>query len=123
MQVERRRHGRRSIRTIVRAAAPGERPMPMCETVDASAGGVLVAFDEPTACPLGGRLLLTLMLPSGRCHLIGTVRRVARGDDFRTYAAIELENRWDEEHERLERHLAESGDGPEPASEGSPRSV
>jgi hypothetical protein len=110
VRVERRRHERKTIRTTVRAAAPGERPVPVCETVDASAGGVLLAFDEPTAFPLGARVLLTLMLPSGRCHLIGTVRRTARGDDFRTYAAIELENRWDEEHERLERHLTDADD-------------
>jgi hypothetical protein len=109
MRTERRQHPRQITRVPVRVASARESPLPSCGTIDLSEGGVLLAFEEPASFGPGLKVLLTLSLPTGRCHLIGAVRRVARGDDFRTYVAVELDNRWDEEHQRLTDHLTGPG--------------
>ena len=102
---ERRSHPRRTIQIEGATALAPEHPLPSCTTVDVSMTGLLLAFDEPVGLPLGQRVVVSLMLPDGRCHVVGEVNRVARGDDFRTYAAIDLSLSADEEIERLHAHV------------------
>ena len=49
------------------------------------------------------RVLLSIAFPGARFHCIGTVQRVARGDDFCTYAALRFDFRDDEERQLAER--------------------
>ena len=101
------------MRVEAQVAAAPEALLPSAATVDASIGGVLLAFAEPVGFPLGHRLIVSLNLAEGRIHLLGHVRRVERGDDFRTYAAIELGETVAEEYGRLIESLEPSDSGNE----------
>src|SRR5215210_3347060 len=103
---ERRSHPRRTVRIDGWTALAPERLLPRCETIDVSMTGLLLAFDEPIGLPLGHRVVVSLMLDDGRCHVIGSVCRVARGTDFRTYAAIDLSDSGGEEIRRLHEHVS-----------------
>ena len=102
---ERRSHPRRTIRIHGWTALAPEHALPRCETIDVSMTGLLLAFDEPIGLPLGQRVVVSLMLDDGRCHVIGSVCRVARGTDFRTYAAIDLRKSGEDEIRRLHEHV------------------
>lgn len=56
--------------------------------VDASPGGVLIAFAEPIGLLVGQRICVSLTLDDGALHLLASVVRVERGDDFRTYVGV-----------------------------------
>jgi hypothetical protein len=75
----------------------------------------LLAFEEPIGLRLGQQIVVSLMLRDGRCHVIGSVCRVARGTDFRTYAAIDLSKSDDDEIQRLHDHV-QSDHEPVPAA-------
>jgi hypothetical protein len=66
--------------------------LPCAETVDVSRGGLLLAFNEPVGFPVGHRLVISLDLPDGQFHSLGHVTRADRGDDFRTYVAMEFDH-------------------------------
>ncbi len=87
------------------AAGAPEQPLPRCSTVDVSRSGLLVAFGEPVGFPVGHRLVISLALDDGRCHLMGSVNRIARGDDFRTYVALDVSSTPAAEIERVSAHL------------------
>ena len=106
---ERRSHPRRTILIDGWTALAPELPLPACSTVDVSMTGLLLAFDEPVGLPLGHRVVVSLMLGDGRCHVVGSMCRVARGTDFRTYAAIDLSDSGEDEIRRLHEHVS-SGD-------------
>gem|GEM_PF-6730624 len=82
-------------------AASSERPLPHAEAIDVSPSGALLALAEPVGLPLGQRVVVSLGFDDGRVHAFGFVRRLARGDDFRTYVAVEFDPLSDEEWERL----------------------
>lgn len=103
---ERRSHPRRSMRIDCWTAVAPEHPLPRCETIDVSMTGLLLAFDEPVGLRLDQRVVVSLVLGDGRCHVMGSVCRVARGTDFRTYAAIDLSDSGVDEIRRLHEHLS-----------------
>ena len=98
---ERRANERRPAKVIARVAASPEHRLPRAETVDISRGGLLLAFDEPVGFPLMHRLVISLELPNGHFHALGHVSRVERGDDFRTYVAMNFVHVRDEEFDEL----------------------
>lgn len=51
--------------------------------------------------PLMHRLVISLELPDGHFHALGHVSRVERGDDFRTYVAMNFVHVRDEEFDEL----------------------
>ena len=102
---ERRSHPRRTILIDGWTALAPESPLPRCATVDVSRTGLLLAFDEPVGLPIGHRVVVSLVLGDGRCHVVGSVCRVARGADFRTYAAIDLRESGEDEIRRLHEHV------------------
>ena len=112
---ERRSHPRRTILIDGWTALAPEHPLPRCATVDVSRTGLLLAFDEPIGLLLGQRVVVSLMLRDGRCHVVGSVCRVARGTDFRTYAAIDLSRSDEDEIRRLHEHVS----GDEPATQAA----
>jgi hypothetical protein len=75
----------------VRVATMSEQPLPAAASVDASHNGVLVALAEPFGLVHDTRVCLSLPGDDGHVHLMGRVRRVERGDDFRTYVALSLD--------------------------------
>ena len=105
---DRRSEARRSISIEIAGVAAAERPLPRCSTIDASSRGILVAFDEPVGLSIDDRILLSLALCDGRCHLLGSIRRVARGIDFRTYVAVDLSTACEEDVARLRAHYAQA---------------
>jgi hypothetical protein len=102
---ERRSHPRRTVLIEGSTAVAPERVLPRCSTIDVSLTGLLLAFDEPIGLPVGHRVVVSLMLRDGRCHVVGSVCRVARGNDFRTYAAIDLTDSSPDEIARLQAHV------------------
>ena len=68
-----------------------EQPLPRADAIDASRTGVLVAFAEPAVLARGTRVCCSLSTADGMMHLLGRVRRVERGADFRTYVALSLD--------------------------------
>ena len=102
---ERRSHPRRTILIEGWTAIAPEKPLPRCATIDESRTGLLLAFEEPIGLPLGHKVVVSLMLRDGRCHVVGSVCRVARGTDFRTYAAIDLSQSDEDEIRRLHTHV------------------
>ena len=106
--MERRSAPRHRATSPVRFATVSERPVPETRLVDASESGVLVAVSEPIGLPLGTRVCCSVGSSDGMLHLIGDVRRVERGTDFRTYVAIELLPPFsDVDRNRLEDWIAE----------------
>ena len=103
---ERRSHPRRTINISGWTALAPEQPLPRCATIDVSMTGLLLAFDEPVGLPLGHRVVVSLVLADGRCHVVGSVCRVARGTDFRTYAAIDLSESGEDEIRRLHDYVS-----------------
>jgi hypothetical protein len=89
------------IKVSARVAASPEHRLPRAEAVDISRGGLLLAFSEPVGFPVGHRLVVSLDLPDGHFHSLGTVSRVERGDDFRTYIAMTFAHVRDEEWDEL----------------------
>jgi hypothetical protein len=79
----------------VRIGTVSEAPLPPADVVDASPTGILVAFAEPVGLLTGQRLCLSFPLPDGALHLMASVVRVERGDDFRTYVGVALQARAD----------------------------
>lgn len=66
--------------------------LPAARLVDASTRGMLLSFPEPVGLPTGLRVCISVAPDrSGALHLIGRVTRVARGDDFHTYAGVAVE--------------------------------
>lgn len=112
---ERRSHPRRTILIDGWTALAPEHALPRCATIDVSRTGLLLAFDEPVGLPLGHRVVVSLMLRDGRCHVVGSVCRVARGTDFRTYAAIDLSQSAEDEIQRLYDHVS----GGDPADQAA----
>jgi hypothetical protein len=104
---ERRSDARRPIHIPATASYERDRPLPNCTVVDASTAGMLLAFAEPVGLSEGDRIIVSLMLRDGRCHVLGTVGRAARGDDFRTYVAIRVDHAWEDEIRRLQAHVAD----------------
>lgn len=76
---------------------------PLCDsvTINVSTSGMLIAFEEPVALAQDQRAVATMTLSDGRMHALLRVRRIARGDDFRTYVAFSFEDLRDEERHRL----------------------
>lgn len=107
---ERRAHPRRTVKLPACVAASPELRLPRAETVDISRDGVLLAFDEPVGFPLMHRLVITLKLPDGHFHALGHVSRVERGDDFRTYVALSLDDVSAEEFDELISHIDSNDD-------------
>jgi len=89
--LERRSATRVVVRAPVRFAAFGEHPMPGAEAIDASYDGVLLALAEPVGLVPNTRVCVSWSTERGALHLLGHVRRVQRGDDFRTYVALSIE--------------------------------
>jgi hypothetical protein len=89
--VERRAAARVGVSLPVRVATMSEQPLPAAESVDASQSGVLVALAEPFGLVNDTRVCVSMPADDGRVHLMGRVRRVERGDDFRTYVALSLD--------------------------------
>lgn len=75
----------------VRVAAMTEQALPTAHAIDASATGVLVALAEPFGLPQQTRVCVSMPTSDGLVHLMGRVQRVERGDDFRTYVALRLD--------------------------------
>ena len=69
-----------------------EQPLPKAEAIDVSRSGVLVAFAEPYGLVKDSRVCFSMPTDEGFVHLLGRVRRVERGDDFRTYVALALDD-------------------------------
>jgi hypothetical protein len=98
-------------------AAAVEQPMPAADAIDGSNTGVLVALSEPFGLVKGARVCLSLPTAEGLLHMAGRVRRVERGDDFRTYVAVSVSdelNRHEVEH--WQEWLAERGRDADPAT-------
>lgn len=93
--------------------------MPASVAVDISAGGVLLAFDEPLGFATGDRLVISLDLGSQYFHAIGAVTRVERGTDFRTYLAIEFSDVRPEDYDDVLAYLglATGTSGPPPSDD------
>lgn len=89
--MNRRTRPRRVVHHTVRIGTVREAPLPCADVIDASPSGVLVAFAEPIGLMAGQRLCLSFALPDGALHLMASVVRVERGDDFRTYVGVELD--------------------------------
>lgn len=98
---DRRAHPRRPIHVRSFVAGSPESRLPRARTVDVSPGGLLLAFVEPVGMPVTSRLVVSLVLPDGRFHALGTVRRVERGDDHRTYVAMSFDDLSADEFVRL----------------------
>jgi hypothetical protein len=107
---ERRTQVRRTLDVAARVAAAPEQRLPQARCVDISRGGLLMSFDEPIAFPGGHRLVVSLELPQGQFHALGTVVRTDRGDDFRTYVALRFLTVSAEDYDELEAQL--DGDVP-----------
>ena len=111
---ERRAHPRRAVQLSAIVAAGAEQPMAAAHTVDVSAGGLLLSFGELLGFPMGERILVSLDLDDGRFYAVGRIRRVERGDDFRTYVAVEFDEALHDGFDRLVAHI----DGGETAADG-----
>jgi len=96
-----RRGAQRCQPDLAVAVAQTEHRLPPARTIDISTNGVLLAFEEPVGFVEGTRAVLSIELPSGHLHTLSTIRRVARGLDFRTYVALEFELMRDDEVARL----------------------
>lgn len=90
--IERRLAPRQVLDLEVRVATVAERPMPAASMIDTSANGLLFAVDEPIGLLADMRVCVTMPLPDGRVHLVARVARATRGDDFRTYVAVALDD-------------------------------
>jgi hypothetical protein len=88
--MDRRVATRTILNCSVRMATAAEQPMPAADGVDASDHGVLIALAEPVGIVRGTRACISMPTSDGLLHLLGTVQRVERGDDFRTYVALHL---------------------------------
>jgi len=72
-------------------------------TVDVSRNGVLLAFGGPTVpFQVGDRCLVSLTLPDGVLHLLGSIRRREVGHDDAHYIGVEFECVSDEDWVCLE---------------------
>ena len=85
----------------MRVTIAPERPMPSATTIDLSLSGLLLAFQEPVALEPDETAIVTITLDDGRLHALVTARRIARGDDFRTYVAFSFDSLAEEERDRL----------------------
>ncbi|MCU1394427.1 MAG: hypothetical protein JWM34_2855 [Ilumatobacteraceae bacterium] len=101
-----RLHPRASRSADVRVTIAPERPLPDATTIDLSLSGLLLAFHEPVALDPGETAIVTIALDDGRLHTMVTARRIARGDDFRTYVAFSFDSLGGEELHRLQTFLA-----------------
>lgn len=87
-------------------ATAGERTAPAVEVINASVGGVLVAYDEPVGVVADERVVISLTPPDrAGINLLGRVARVAHGTDFRTYVAVRFEETQIDEIDELERAI------------------
>jgi len=102
---ERRGDPRRTVTLPARVAASPEQRLPRAETVDISRSGLLLAFEEPVGFPVAHRLVVSLELPDGHFHALGHVTRVERGEDFRTYVAMNFVHAPHDELDELFNHL------------------
>ncbi|MCU1365197.1 MAG: hypothetical protein JWN39_836 [Ilumatobacteraceae bacterium] len=102
-----------------RVAASPEQRLPRAVCVDISRGGLLVAFDEPVGFAVGHRLVASIDLPDGQFHALALVVRTDRGEDFRTYMAIEFLNLRQEEFDDLAAQLDHVDDTRRVAQSGS----
>src|SRR4051812_34071203 len=101
---ERRQYARTSLSSVrfaVSLSASAERPLPDATAIDASVDGLLLAFPEPVGLIADDRVVVSIPVRKGRVHTLATVSRVERGDDFRTYVAITLQDLTDEMRQRL----------------------
>lgn len=97
--MERRAAARVWVDRPVRVASMTEQALPRADSIDASSSGVLVALAEPVGLACDTRVCFSMPTDDGMVHLLGRVRRVERGDDFRTYIALSLDDP-DNEYER-----------------------
>jgi hypothetical protein len=89
-------------------AAAVEQPLPSADAIDGSETGVLVALAEPLGLVRGARVCLSMPTGEGLLHMVGRVRRVERGDDFRTYVGVSVSDELNRhEVERWHEWLAE----------------
>lgn len=94
----------------VRIALAPEHRLPMGRTLNVSRSGLLVAFGEPVGVAPADRLVVSLELGTGHFHALGRVARCERGDDFRSYMALEFVRMSTEDYDELMRHLDLHGD-------------
>jgi hypothetical protein len=88
-----------------RVANVSETIPPEVDVVDISLGGALVAYAEPVGLLTGERVVVSFVPVDAPVMLLGTVVRVARGTDFRTYVAVCFAEQQDDELARLEGEL------------------
>ena len=115
---DRRAFGRRQIDVPVVAAASPEAVLPQARAVDISRGGLLMSFAEPLGFVPGHRMLVTVPPPvsddrfwspgHSRFHALASVVRCDRGDDFRTYVAVEFVGLDDSDYDELCRRVGTS---------------
>ncbi|MCU1391354.1 MAG: hypothetical protein JWL72_4692 [Ilumatobacteraceae bacterium] len=106
---ERRREPRRDLDLGVRVAAAPEQRLPRGRALNISRNGLLVAFEEPVGLPSDHRLVVSLDLGDGHFHALGRVVRTERGDDFRTYVAVEFVSFFQDDFDELTRRLDADG--------------
>jgi len=87
---DRRSHQRTPAAFDARLAMRGQHITAATDVVDISESGVLLASVQPLGTRAEDRVCLTLVTPSGTSHRLGRVVRTTRGDDFRSYIAIEF---------------------------------